>query len=267
MRSIANILLLGISLTVRATPIRLDEVANITGRDLWRDNLITPGATDLEWRWQPVLDFDQDGCYYTSGFDKFANHNPGLGAANGAPPECLRRDCRNPDRLENSRVFSRWRCNNGVCAIMYEYYFEKDQTLCGSYISGHRHDWENIVVFVRDNRVIRVAPSSHDNYNGATNSPRLEGERPKVVYHKDGTSTHCFRMAKAADDAVENYTGRWYLGQLVGWWNYPSVDVRNRALDWGSGPAPKLAEAKFADYLNRAAGGQVPGFNPNINDN
>jgi hypothetical protein len=27
---------------------------------------------------------------------------------------------------------------------MYEYYFEKDQAVAGTFLGGHKHDWENM---------------------------------------------------------------------------------------------------------------------------
>ncbi len=111
----------------------------------------------------------------------------------------------------------------------------------------------------------RVAPSCHDNYGGATNWPRLhEGTRAKVVYHKDGGQTHCFRMANAADDSIENYTGRWFIGNLIGWRNWPNTGLRDRLANFHQGASPKLRDGVFAGYLREAAGNQVPGFNPDV---
>ncbi|KAK3381008.1 necrosis inducing protein-domain-containing protein [Podospora didyma] len=274
MHSLATILLIGGGLlSAKATPIATlqdfsEEIANITARDL-RGSLPVSAST-LEHRFQPVTDFDTDGCYYTSAIDPDGNLNLGLSAGKGSHPSCLAETCRDPNRLENNNVYSRSRCNNGWCAIMYEYYFEKDQVVCGSYSSGHIHDWENIVVFLRtsDQRVTRVAPSAHGNYKGATNSPRMLGERAKVVYHKDGGFTHAWRMAKSADDKIENYTGEWFLGRLVGWEYWPSNSLRDKAMSvdsWNVNKAhPKLSDAKFDENLKKAAGDQVPGFDPKV---
>ena len=67
------------------------------------------------------------------------------------------------------------------CAVMYEYYFEKDQAVGGSFLGGHRHDWENIVVFTQGNNVVRVAPSYHGRYDGASNSFLMSGRHPLLV--------------------------------------------------------------------------------------
>lgn len=70
-------------------------------------------ADGTEYRWQPVLDFDTDGCYNTAAISPDYALNPG--ADQTGTPEG---GCRDPPQLENSNVYSRRRCNNGVCAIM-----------------------------------------------------------------------------------------------------------------------------------------------------
>ncbi|KAK4675123.1 hypothetical protein QC764_501110 [Podospora pseudoanserina] len=245
------------------TTIGLDPEVNITKRDVI--GRLPNGADEIEHRFQPVLDFDGDGCYYTSAMDDQGNlnngiHNPG----DGVPPGCLAQNCREENRLQSNNVYSRARCNNGWCAIMYEYYFEKDQLICGpAWGNGHPHDWEHVIVFVQDDQVKRVAPSCHNEYPTATNEPRLhDGTRAKIVYHKDGGLTHCVRMAAEADDDIENYTGEWFLGELVGWNHYPTVDLRTKLVNFHQDAKPKLNDADFAAALKAAAGDQVPGFNP-----
>ncbi|KAF4452850.1 hypothetical protein FALBO_16104, partial [Fusarium albosuccineum] len=156
------------------------------------------------------------------------------------------------------------------------YYFEKDQLVWGSIGvgpgNGHVHDWENIIIFAQGDEVKRVAPSCHGKYSGATSTPRLDGTRAKVVYHKDGASTHCFRMANEADDGIENHTGQWFLGNLVGWDNWPVLDgssLRDRVYNaWPGGVGPKFwdADDKFTNTLRDAAGDSVPGFDPAVDE-
>ena len=270
-------LLLGslLSALVSGTPVNhpskpISTAGPRTVNKLAARDLLTPlqdKATALEHKWQPVLDFDKDSCYNTAAVDSSGNKNPGLSAGQGVPPSCFVATCRDNDRLEHSNAYSRSRCNNGWCAIVYDYYFERDQRTCGSYINGHRHDWETIVVFVKDDQLRRVAPSCHDKFDGATDSPRMEGNRAKVVYHKDGISTHCFRMGREDDDNIENFTGGWFLDRLVGWTGWPSDDFRNSALDWGDdGPQSKLPDKHFAGVLRSAAGQDIldDGFNPDV---
>ena len=89
--------------------------ASPAGRVQKRDIITAlPGsASDLELKFQPVLDFDTDGCYNTAAIDPSGYTNPGKDAT-GTPQG----DCRDPHQLENSNVYSRARCNNGICAVM-----------------------------------------------------------------------------------------------------------------------------------------------------
>lgn len=75
---------------------------------------IPESASDVELQAQPILDFDTDGCYNTAAIDADGNINPGHDAT-GTPQG----DCRDPPQLENSNTYSRSRCNNGYCAVMY----------------------------------------------------------------------------------------------------------------------------------------------------
>lgn len=86
-----------------------------------------------------------------------------------------------------------------------------------------------------------------------------------MVYHKDGTFTHCFRVANGDDQAgVENPFGVFYRSPLVGWDNWPNTGLRDSMLSaFSGGVGPKL-DTEFADKLGAAAGDSVPGFDPNV---
>lgn len=234
------------------------EVTTLERRDILRP--LREGADGLEITLQPLLDFDKDGCYNTAAIDPDGRTNPGK-KATGTPQG----QCRDKVQLENSNAYSRKRCNNGYCAVMYEYYFEKDQSVGGSFAGGHRHDWENIVVFSKGRDVVRVAPSCHGKYNGASNNFPRNDRHPLMVYHKDGGSTHCFRIANDGDiRQPENHFGYFYRSPLVGWNNWPNNNLRQKMLDtWKGGIGPKLDD-EFGDSLKAAAGNGVPGFNPYI---
>ncbi|KAK4186482.1 necrosis inducing protein-domain-containing protein [Podospora australis] len=264
-----TILLAGAALTsVQASALPADPSDNLTGTNhmMSRDirGTLPEKASDLEKKFQPVLDFDTDSCYHTSALDEHGGTNPGLGSVVKCPAD----DCRNPDRLDHANVYARSRCNNGWCAIMYEYYFEKDQAICGSFLGGHRHDWENVIVFTQGDEVKRVSPSCHGKYEHPSDKPWIfENTHPKMVYHKDGAGTHCIRHAKDGDDNVENHKKEWIKAALVGWEGYPSTEMRDKVLDgknWSSdgGIRPKLADKDFANNLKSAAGDGVPGFDP-----
>ncbi|KAH6876806.1 necrosis inducing protein-domain-containing protein [Thelonectria olida] len=219
-------------------------------------------ADEIELKFQPLLDFDSDGCYNTAAIDPSGNTNPGRDAT-----DTPQGGCRDPHQLEDSNVYSRKRCNNGICAIMYEYYFEKDQALGGTFLGGHRHDWENIVVFTKGDTILRVAPSCHGKYDNARKEFPHTNLNPMIVYHKDWLGTHCFRFAN--DDDVSNPGndfGEFYRSPLVGWDNWPDVGLRDKMLStWNGGVGPKLDD-EFGDSLAAAAGDAVAGFDPHVDE-
>lgn len=139
--------------------------------------------------------------------------------------------------------------------------------MAGSFLGGHKHDWENIVVFTQGDTVVRVAPSCHGGYDGASNSFPLSGSNPQLVYHKDGAGTHCFRFANDDDIAnPENSFGVFYRSPVVGWDSWPSTDLRDSMLSaWSGGVGPKLDD-EFTDSLTAAAGDGVPGFDPTVDE-
>ncbi len=130
-----------------------------------------------------------------------------------------------------------------------------------TFVGGHRHDWENVIVFTKGDSIVRVATSCHTGFSHASNQFPAEGTHPLIVYHKDSFRTHCFRYANSDDIAnPENFSGAFYRSPLVGWNNWPSVGLRNAMLSaWSGGVGPKLDD-EFGDKLSQAAGDGVPGF-------
>jgi hypothetical protein len=104
--SAISLALVGAFTVTSAAPI---EVANQTlvARDLI--GALPASADSDENRYQPLTDFDTDGCYYTSAIDSSGRTNPGLVVQSGTP---LAGECRDPNRLQNNNVYSRKRCNN-----------------------------------------------------------------------------------------------------------------------------------------------------------
>ncbi|KAG9193077.1 hypothetical protein G6011_03112 [Alternaria panax] len=80
------------------------------------------------------------------------------------------------------QVYARAGAHNGAYAIMYSWYMPKDSPGPGL---GHRHDWENIVVWLSaqsTTATIRgVAISAHGDYDKVT-KPNLSGTRPLIGY-------------------------------------------------------------------------------------
>ena len=107
-----TVALLSVLTAVNAGPIDA-QGTELVGRNVIGG--IRSAADSLEYKVQPLLDFDKDGCYNTAAIDSNGNTNPGLNAGVG---KCPATDCRSQDRLNSNNVYSRKRCNNGWCAVM-----------------------------------------------------------------------------------------------------------------------------------------------------
>ncbi|MET7274666.1 NPP1 family protein [Streptomyces flaveolus] len=217
-----------------------------------------PGNADsLERAYQPAFDYDTDGCYPTPAIGSDGTVNGGLN-----PTGALNGNCRDASDLENTNSYSRAKCDHGWCAYLYGLYFEKDQALPGSSLGGHRHDWEHVVVWVREGTVEYVSTSNHGSFSVyARSAVRFDGTHPKIVYHKDGISTHCFRLAGSGDEPPENHRGSWQYPALVGWNGYPA-GLRDKlsAYDFGSAHFG-LKDGSFASHLAAARPSGIP-FDP-----
>ena len=90
---------------------------------------------------------------------------------------------------------------------------------------------------------------------------RFDGTHPKMVYHKDGASTHFIRLANAKDDKVENHFHRWFYPALVGWNGYPH-GLRDKLMNADFGSATiKINEGRFNDALAKCKPKDIA-FNP-----
>ena len=220
--------------------------------------LLPQNADGLEQTFSPAYDYDGDGCYATAAIGADGTINPGLklgGDVNG--------HCHDYAQLANANTYSREKCNNGWCAVMYASYFEKDQATLGPAAIGHTHDWEHVVVWINDNQVRYVSVSQHSGYQvAAASSVRFDGTHPKIVYHKDGASTHDFRLANTNDEPPENAYHTWQYPTLVGWNGYPA-GIRDilSAYDFGSANFG-LKDSNFAAHLSSAKPSGIA-FDPN----
>lgn len=218
-------------------------------------------APEADLKFQPAMDYDKDGCYPTPAIGSDGTINPGLnlgGDVNG--------NCRDESDLDNTNAYSRSKCNNGWCAYMYAFYFEKDQVSLGPGSAGHKNDWEDVVVWVHDDTPEWVAVSQHGDYFWRNrNDIPFDGTHAKVVYHKDGGSTHNFRHAKndGGDEPPENHKGTWQFPALVGWDNFPP-GIREKLVSHDFGDASlKLKDGAFENSLAKAKPSEVP-FDPGV---
>jgi hypothetical protein len=166
--------------------------------------------------------------------------------------------------LDDANVYSRSKCNNGWCAYMYAYYFEKDQMASGP-VGGHKHDWEHVVVWVQNGTPMWVAVSHHKEYLWIHRDKVQwhDGTHAKVVYHKDEPFTHAFRHPKenGGDEPPENHKGTWHLPKVIGWNDFPP-GFRDKLVSADFGKASlALKDGTFEDNLAKAKPSEVS-FDP-----
>ncbi|MEV7886446.1 NPP1 family protein [Streptomyces sp. NPDC002817] len=162
-------------------------------------------ASAFQDKYQPLLDYDHDGCYPSSAVDRSGHLNGGLRTV-GDPGG----DCR---YIGRANTYVRTACDANWCAYMYALYFEKDQ---GTF-AGHTHDWENVVVWQKRGQEAPsyVSTSAHGGYSSkAFNRIERSGNRAHIVYHLDGAATHAFRFAKTGEQP-EAVKGVWDRPALV----------------------------------------------------
>jgi hypothetical protein len=224
----------------------------------WADppRALPESHAEADGKWQPAFDYDGDGCYPTPAIGPDGTIAPGLnnsGALNG--------NCHDQSDLDNTNSYSRSKCNNGWCAYLYDLYFEKDQAVPGWDCCGHRHDIEHVVIWVQNDQAQYVSVSAHGNYSTYPRSQvGWEGTHAKVIYHKDGLSTHCFRLASMTE-MPENHYGTWQYPDLVSWDYFPA-GIRDRLVsaDYGSASLA-IKDSAFGGNLEKAKPSGIP-FNP-----
>lgn len=219
--------------------------------------LLPQNAGGTEQTFSPAYDYDGDGCYATAAIGADGTINPGLalgGDVNG--------HCHDLAQLNNANTYARLKSNNGWTAVMYASYFEKDQATLGPAAIGHTHDWEHVIVWINNNQVQYVSVSQHATYQTLPASSILfNGTHPKIVYHKDGVSTHDFRFANTNDDPPENATGGWFFPRLIGWDGYPA-GYRDKLMTANFGDATiKINDSNFSWALASTLPAGIP-FDP-----
>lgn len=158
----------------------------------------------------PKFDFDSDGCYAATPFHRNENlrQNPGLNATGTPWGACRDRGWENyANTIHRQLCRETMESGNRIerCAHFYELYFEKDQAMGYSFLFGHRHDVETVIVWTGKINgqapfVSHTSVSSHGKFSTRpTNQIEMHNGHPLVVYHKDGAGTHAFRFASSHD--------------------------------------------------------------------
>jgi hypothetical protein len=96
----------------------------------------------------------------------------------------------------DGQVYARGNTFPNSFAIMYSWYMPKDQPVAGT--SGHRHEWESIIVWLsgesEDAEYLGIAYSGHGGYStrksGEGDASGFDGSRPLVGYGTNGILNH-----------------------------------------------------------------------------
>lgn len=119
------------------------------------------------------------GCVPFPAVDAAGNVSGGLEASGAMDGHCS---------SSPGQVYVNMGQYRGECAVMYSWYFPKDQNVDGPGNQGHRHDWENIVVWLSscstNARVNAVSYSDHAKYIKETR-PHMDGTHPLVGYQQN----------------------------------------------------------------------------------
>lgn len=257
-----------IKLTGRFTTMAVLAVAGIsTGQvqasDFYHLNQAVDNNQVLEIA--PIFDFDGDGCFPAAGISRDGEQNAGLNTTGS-----LGGDCRTADFLNYSNTLHRSLCmlkdGSEYCGHFYALYFEKDQVIAGLDPFGHRHDWEQAAVWTKDGIVTHGSVSAHgDMETRALADVPHTGTHIRVVYHKDGATTHAMRFA-GSTEVAENPYSDFVTSPITSWYQIHGDSKSNaemRALlntfDYGSATIP-LKDSNFIDNLNRFKPVSYPDF-------
>jgi hypothetical protein len=215
-------------------------------------------------RLAPVFDFDGDGCLPSAGISRSGQQNRGLRTTGS-----LTGECRSPNFLDTSNTLHRYTCvsNNGstYCGHFYALYFEKDQ-VSGLFGGGHTHDWEFASVWTKDGEITHGSVSAHGNpIRRAVSDIPFENGHMKVIYHKDGASTHALRFANI-NEGAENPYGRFVTPTIISWNNLYGDNVDNKTMtdklntfNYGDATIP-CKNSRFLENLNKFKPPSYPTF-------
>ncbi|KAF6803917.1 necrosis inducing protein [Colletotrichum musicola] len=141
------------------------------------------------------------------------------------------------------QVYARGASYNGAYAIMYSYYMPKDSPSTGL---GHRHDWENIVVWLsaasESATVLGVSVSGHGKYETKKSGISFTGTHPRVGYQSIVVINH--QMVFTSEQGG--------MQPLVAWESLtPAARTALENTDFGSANVP-MKEGNFLNNLGKA---------------
>ncbi|KAF2770302.1 NPP1-domain-containing protein, partial [Teratosphaeria nubilosa] len=199
-----------------------------------------PDSTEgtLMLKYQPYL-YVVDGCVPFPAVDAEGDTSAGL-APTGDPSG----DCSS----STGQVYARAAAYNGAYAIMYSWYFPKDEPSEAEALVGvgHRYDWEGIVVWLSevstDASLLGVAASYHGDYTTETD-PDTSDDHPLIKYYS------AYDILDHSCGFTDTVGG---MQPLIAWDSMPTVSQEALAdKDWGDANVPFI-DANFDTNLEEA---------------
>ncbi|KAK2685152.1 hypothetical protein QWA68_016432 [Fusarium oxysporum] len=195
-------------------------------------------------RWQPLLHI-ADGCQPYTAVDANGNVSGGLQDSGSKTGGCK--------DTSKGQTYARAGMHNGKLAIMYAWYWPKDQPADGNLFSGHRHDWENVVVFI-DNyespsaTLYAAAASGHGDYK-KTKNPQRSGNNVMAEYFTSLGKNHELQFKTSPGRTYWIY--EWTAMTPAARQGLITGPSGNPAEPWGSANVPFI-DANFGNNLAKA---------------
>ncbi|KAF7308091.1 putative necrosis and ethylene inducing peptide 2 [Mycena kentingensis (nom. inval.)] len=133
----------------------------------------------------------------------------------------------------------------GRTALMYSWYFPKDEPLNGV---GHRHDWEGVIIWLASptstapSNILAVCPSAHGDWNCATTGYTLSGTSPLIAYQSIFPLDHSMGLTSTVGGTQP----------LVAWESLPAAAQNAlQSTDFGDAIVP-FKDSTFANNLAEA---------------
>ncbi|KAM0326268.1 hypothetical protein ACHAQA_006865 [Verticillium albo-atrum] len=193
---------------------------------------------------QPSL-FIESGCQPYPAINTNGDWSAGLNLGGSPSGSC--RD------LSKAQVYQRGGWHNNVYGIMYAWYMPKDQGTGSLAFTGHKHDWECVVVWVRNPAVanpvvLGLSTSAHGGFikePGAVKDNMPGTRHPKIKYHQD------FAFFGTHSVHTTGHDGR--LQPIIGW-DFMNDNMRSTLnnVNWGSANCP-INNNNFGSTLGKAA--------------
>jgi hypothetical protein len=184
---------------------------------------LAESATTYDKTWNPSL-YIENGCQSYPAVDAAGNTSGGL-----APTGTENGNCTNADV---GQAYARTKCWTStslkICATIYQWYFPKDMAMFGSIPinnAGHRHDWEGVVVWTRNDAFVGAAFSQHGNW------ARYNAGSSSLVFNSNGKTLRVKYARSSGTHAVMPTGQSGTTKQLVSWENLGST-VRTPLNSW-----------------------------------